>query len=123
MNLFLHVRLIEDRFHFSKPLEIPNATYTDIDNFSEAVVIDICLKAIDNADKLLVYFEGEAHHELGSVMRLFNKMRQYKKPMKIVYHGSHPIVDKLLKRFEPFLDNRKLDIEEIAEEFLVLPLF
>ncbi|HNP20339.1 MAG TPA: hypothetical protein PKL31_18025 [Fulvivirga sp.] len=99
MNLFLHVKLISDQLQFSPPLVISNATYTDIDNFSEATVVNTCLQAIDNSEKLLVYFDCQTNAELGSVMRLFNKMAQYKKPMKIVYTGDHPVMIKLLKRF------------------------
>jgi hypothetical protein len=117
MKLFLHIRIIEDKFQFSKPLTISNLTCFDIDNFSEAAVIDVCNKAIASSGKLMIFFEVKADHELGGIMRIFNKMAQYAYPMKIVYQGSHPILDKLLKRFEPKLDNRKLDIEQKADEF------
>jgi hypothetical protein len=117
MHLFLHIRFIEDKFQFSKPLSIPNVTCFDIDNFSEAAVIDVCNKAIANSEKLMVLFEVKSNIELGGIMRIFNKLAQYQHPLKIVYQGSHPILDKLLKRFESTLDNRKLVIEQKADEF------
>jgi hypothetical protein len=64
-----------------------------------------------------VLFEVNSDIELGGIMRIFNKLAQFQHPLKIVYQGSHPILDKLLKRFESTLDNRKLEINQKADEF------
>ncbi len=119
MNLFLHVKLIADQPLFSPPLSISNAIYTDIDNFSEATVVNTCLQAIDNSEKLLVHFDCQTNVELGSTMRLFNKMAQYKKPMKIVFNGDHPMLNKLLKRFGEKVETGGVEMVDVAGEFFM----
>ena len=91
MNLFLHIRIIEDKFEFSKPISMANVTCFDIDNFSEVAVIDVCNKAIVTSEKLMVYFEVKSDQELGGIMRIFNKLAQFTHPMKIIYQGSQKI--------------------------------
>lgn len=101
MHLYLHIRISSEKLHFAPPLVNVHGVDTyDLDNFSEAVVINTCIQAIERTSKLFVVIEAKENIGLGGIGKILNKIAQLKIPYQITYHGNHSMLNKMLTRFK-----------------------
>lgn len=116
MNLFLHIKVIEDPLSISKPLSIENCTYSDIDNYSSPEVLAVVNRAIKEANQLLVYYEIAGEHELGKLLQVFNSTLSFQGNKKVVHCGKHQQLSRLL----PKVNSNEVvssDVMDLAKDF------
>ncbi|QSE97930.1 hypothetical protein [Fulvivirga lutea] len=112
MKLFLHVKIIENNFDFKPGLTFSNATCSDLDNYSSPEVIATVLKALNLSEKLFVYFELNENSNAGSLLKVIQELRSYKKPMQIRYSGESNLLEKLILK----LGGKPIDKEALEAE-------
>lgn len=116
MNLFLHIKVIEDPLSISKSISIENSIYCDIDNYSSPEVLTVVNHAIKKAQRLFVYYEIAGEHELGKLLQVFNSTLSFQGNKKIVYCGRHQQLTRLLSKVN---SNEVIssDVMTLAKEF------
>lgn len=99
MQLFLHIRLIEDKLAFYPTLEFSNVKSFDIDNFSSAEVISTALNALDKSDKVFVLVDNLGAIDFGSTLKIIRKLKDFDRPVMMGYHDLNhhqtSLIDKL----------------------------
>jgi len=111
MQLFLHIEVSEKMPVFSDKLagfkkELPNCSFYDVDNHSDALVVDTAAKAIDSASSVFVFVEADKTQP-GPILRLIKALAGFEKehPIQIVYNGNNPMLDKLERGFKNKWEN------------------
>ncbi|UII28590.1 hypothetical protein LVD15_09245 [Fulvivirga maritima] len=100
MRLLLYIKIAEDRFHFEKVnfLGVKEANVFDVDNYSDALSVDLALKAMKLSEKLLVYIEVKEEIDVKSLFKIFQYLSRPQQPVTIVYSGiKHHLVSSLLR--------------------------
>ncbi len=96
MNLFLHLKIIEDKLQFSNNLNIKGASYTDVDNFSSAEVVAVTLQAITRTERLFVYIDISSEVDLGAMLKVLKALFQFDKQLTVCHSGQHQQATRLL---------------------------
>ena len=96
MDLILHIKICADAFNFSAPVNIKGVQYIDIDNFSDAAMVETVNRAIDLSDRLFVFIQIEGSYDLGLLMKVMQKLMKYKGNCTFLHASRHDQLDKML---------------------------
>ncbi|MEQ8242862.1 hypothetical protein [Fulvivirga sp.] len=112
MNLILHIKTCKDAFNFIEPASIKDCQYIDIDNFSDAVMVETVSKSVDLSEKLLVFIQIDGQYELGLLMKVIQKLMKHKRDILFFHSGDHEKLDKMLV----LMRSRKIDKADFVSE-------
>ncbi len=125
MKLFLTLHLLEDRFSFTPNLiALDEARSFDMDNFSDDLVTGAALKAIGEAEKIVVWINARAHNSPGAILKVLNLLARRKKSLLFIHNGGHPVVKKMSNIFDQnavFTDQSTDEIKNRAIDFFSSP--
>ncbi|MTI41743.1 hypothetical protein [Fulvivirga lutimaris] len=96
MNLILHIKVCKDAFNFSESINIEGCQYIDIDNFSDAAMVETINKAIDLSDRIFAFIQIDGSHDLGLLMKVIQKIMKHKGDSLLLHSGNHEKLDKML---------------------------
>lgn len=111
MNLILHIKICKDAFNFSEPASIKDCQYIDIDNFSDAVMVETVNRAVELSEKLLVFIQIGGQYELGLLMKVIQKLMKHKRDILFFHSGDHEKLDKMLV----LLGSKKIESSNFME--------
>ena len=113
MNLFLTLHLQEDPLAFvPSSWDSEGVSSFDIDNFSDDLVVGTAIKALQQAEKIVVLVEARDHGALGAVLKVFNALTRIEVPILFIHNGGHPVLQNMLNRF----DTHEVLLDQPAEE-------
>lgn len=113
MQLFLHLHITNEKFHFSNDLPAlvksvaPDVIFFDVDNYSDGVTVEAALKALQESVKTFIFIEAEPGPEPGALLHLMSKLLKLDYPCIIFYQGSHEMLDKMMITLK-----RRIEISE-----------
>ena len=107
MNLVLHIQITQDLLTFENQLQnwllqnAPEFYYFGLDNHSETPVVHTALKAIDEAEYMLVIIEAEPAIPPGPVLKVVKKLATLKNNVfTVVCKGHHQLISKMERGFK-----------------------
>ncbi|MCP4520529.1 MAG: hypothetical protein GY827_02340 [Cytophagales bacterium] len=120
--LLLYIEILkEPSFNFQKPtLEFIKSNFSDLDtldldNHSENYLFDYALKAFQENDQGILFFDiQDSSAQLGKSILLLNKLIKKKEQMLIFLKGNHSMLEKMLKIYPNTFIN--LSEEKIKEQ-------
>ncbi|TRX51626.1 hypothetical protein FNH22_23995 [Fulvivirga sp. M361] len=123
IKLFLSLHIVEDRLAFNPPLPVEkNISCFDLDNYSDDLVTNTAIQAVDQAEKVVVFITSSSpNSKLGSVLKLLNVLVRNKRQKLLIYNGSHPMLDKMLGMFrdsEVYRDLNDTEVRHRTSAFL-----
>ena len=118
MKLFLSLYIVEDRLTFNPSLPVENNISSfDLDNYSDDLVTNTAIQAVDQAEKVVVFITSSSpDSKLGSVLKLMNVLARNKRQKLLIYNGSHPMLDKMLGMFRDSEVYRDLTDKEVQHK-------
>jgi hypothetical protein len=127
MNFILYIKCTDQQdFSYSNPFyetlkgKIKNADFLDLDNFSEAELIDYALKAITEADKSCIVFDFQSGNDNKRFLPLATFLADHPKKKYVFLNGSDPFLNKLLfpqENFSYHNESKEWQIELITNFF------
>ncbi|MEM6522695.1 MAG: hypothetical protein AAGF85_12760 [Bacteroidota bacterium] len=100
MDLILVITLIEDHLSLKPETHtVPHgATFFDIDNFSDDLVISTAIRAISESNSIRLEVRAMEGAKLGGVLKVINTLVKYSGDLKMSFSGSHLQLQKMLSR-------------------------
>jgi hypothetical protein len=89
--------------HYEKSLfdklkiEIPEADYLDLDNFSDPLLISYAIEMIRRSDKIVIVIEAVSEITAGKLFPLFENIIKEKNKCLTLLKGKNPIAAKMLQ--------------------------
>ena len=122
MKLFLYIRIIDDPLDFNP--EVLNGvngycndvTTFDIDNFSDVTTAQTAIQGLQKASKAFIYVEVKAQKQPGQLLKIFMHLGKISAPFNILYKDEHPMISKILIRWEDRV-NKKGELYELMANF------
>lgn len=112
MNLILHIKICKDAFNFNEPISIEGAQYIDIDNFSDAAMVETVNRAVDLSERILAFIQIDGVHDLGLLMKVIQKLMKNKGICTFLHSGDHEKLDKMWV----LMRSRKIDKADFVSE-------
>jgi hypothetical protein len=112
MKLAIYIQVVPDPMEvkYQNPLkeitqlhQFNEIQFFDIDNFSEAFLLNSVQQQIGEATTIVVLMEAKPESKLGGILAFISGLYSLKedKKIKIFYKGNHAIVEKMLKPLSP----------------------
>lgn len=116
MNLFIHLKTLENSLDFFIPKMIDGAVNANADNYSTSEVIQIIIRLLSECDKAVMFVEGTDTHDSGSLKSILMSALKSLDQTKVYISGSN---DQLMMMANK-LNAEKItfkDIEKVALDY------